>query len=66
MGTFRKGGGRPVPLAIEVFDIAVDVLFTSMKLPVQTALSVGYWSDVVDDRLLGHRFSPQKGNYPDV
>jgi hypothetical protein len=37
-----------------------------MKLPVQTALSVGYWRDVVDDRLPVHRFSPQNCLHPDI
>src|SRR5215831_16699436 len=37
-----------------------------MKLPVQSALRVGYWRSVVNDRLPRHRFSPQERLYPDV
>src|ERR1700722_19348060 len=66
VGDVPQRGARSVPLAIEVFDIAVDVLFAPMKLPVETALSVGYWSDVVDNRLPHHRFSPQKSFHPNV
>src|SRR5262249_41868821 len=41
VGDIPQRGVRSVPLAIEVFDIAVDVLLAPMKLSVQTALSVG-------------------------
>jgi hypothetical protein len=62
VGDVPQRGVRSVALAIEVFDIAVDVLFATMKLSVETALSVGYWSDVVDrQRVRGYRTGQSRG-----
>lgn len=66
VGNVSQRRASPEPLAIEVFDIAVNVLLAPMKLPVETALSVGYWRDIIDYRLPVHRFSPQERIHPDV
>jgi hypothetical protein len=45
---------------VEVLQVAVDIFLSPMELPIQAALSIRNWSQIIENGLPAHGLSPEE------